>query len=105
MAARGKRPAMRTGYVSGRDAEFGMASQLAKIEADGTLVIPADFRRELGLSIGDTVMVELAEDGLRVRSLSAAVREAQAIVRDFAPADRSLADELIAERRAEAARE
>ncbi|MCJ2136796.1 AbrB/MazE/SpoVT family DNA-binding domain-containing protein [Methylobacterium sp. J-026] len=82
-----------------------MASQSVKIDADGTLVIPADFRRELGLSAGDTVMVELAEDGLRVRSLSAAVRAAQAIVRSFAPTDRSLADELIAERRSEAERE
>lgn len=91
--------------VSGRDPEFGMASHLAKIEAGGTLVIPADFRRELGLAAGDTVMVELAEDGLRIRSLSAAVREAQAIVRSFVPVDRNLADELIAERRTEAERE
>ena len=65
---------------------------------------PADFQRELGLAAGGTVVVELAEDGLRVRSLSAAVREAQAIVRSFAPADRNLADALIAERRAEAER-
>jgi len=71
----------------------------------GKLIIPAKFRRKLGINTGDTVVVELAEDGLHVRSLSAAVRRAQALVREFVPDEVSLADELIAERRAEGDRE
>jgi hypothetical protein len=40
-----------------------------------------------------------------IRSLDDAVAEAQAIMAKYAPADRCLSDELIADRRAEAARE
>ena len=79
-----------------------MASQAVKIIDGGKLIIPASFRRKLGIDTGDTVVVELGEDGLHVRSLSSAVRRAQEIVREFVPDDVSLADELIAERRIEA---
>lgn len=79
-----------------------MASQAVKIIDGGKLIIPASFRRKLGIDTGDTVVVELGEDGLHVRSLSSAVRLAQEIIREFAPDDVSLADELIAERRVEA---
>ena len=82
-----------------------MASQAVKIIDGGKLIIPASFRRKLGIDTGDTVVVELGEDGLHVRSLSSAVRLAQEIVREFAPNDVSLADELLAERRIEAERE
>ena len=79
-----------------------MASQAVKIIDGGKLIIPAAFRRKLGIDTGDTVVLELAEDGLHVRSLSSAVRRAQEIVREFVPDDVSLADDLIAERRVEA---
>lgn len=82
-----------------------MASQAVKIIDGGKLIIPAAFRRKLGIDIGDTVVIELGEDGLHVRSLSSAVRRAQDIVRAFVPDDVSLADELIAERRIEAEHE
>jgi hypothetical protein len=42
---------------------------------------------------------------LRVRSLDAAIRRAQGLVAEYAPKGVSLADELIRERREEAARE
>ena len=79
-----------------------MASQSVKIIDGGKLIIPAAFRRKLGIDTGDTVVIELGEDGLHVRSLSSAVRRSQEIVREFVPDDVSLADELIAERRVEA---
>ena len=82
-----------------------MTSQAVKIVDGGKLIIPAQFRRKLGINTGDTVVIELADDSLHVRSLSASVRLAQSIVREFAPDDVSLADELIAERRVEAGRE
>ena len=82
-----------------------MASQAVKIIDGGKLIIPAAFRRKLGIDIGDTVVIELGEDGLHVRSLSSAVRLAQDIVREFVPDEVSLADELIAERRIEAEHE
>jgi len=82
-----------------------MKSQAVKIIDGGKLIIPAAFRRSLGFDTGDTVVIELDEDGLHVRSLLSAVRRAQQIVREFVPDEVDLADELIAERRIEAERE
>jgi hypothetical protein len=52
------------------------------------------------------VVLETRGDELRVRPYRKAIREAQAIIRKYIPdPDRSLVDELIAERRKEAERE
>ena len=82
-----------------------MASQSVKLVEGGKLVIPASFRRAMGIKPGDTLVVELAEGELRVRSLPSAIRQVQARLREMNPESRSLANELIADRRAEAARE
>ena len=82
-----------------------MPSQRVKVVEGGKLVIPAAFRREMGVKPGDTVIVELDHGELRVRSLSSAIRRVQERMRELNPEARSLADELIADRRAEAARE
>lgn len=82
-----------------------MEAQRVKIVDGGKLVIPAAMRRELGMAPGDTVLVDVDAGELRVRSLSRAVARAQEIVRRHVPAGVSLADELIADRRAEAERE
>ena len=71
----------------------------------GRIVIPARFRRALGIDVGDEVNLELEDGELRLFSPARAIRRAQEIVRDHIPKDRSLAAELLAERRAEAARE
>ena len=85
--------------------EIGLA-QAVKIIEGGKLVIPARMRRAMGIERGDTVVVELLAEGeLRVRPLAAAIREAQAIVRQSIKGNRSLADELMRERKQEAARE
>jgi AbrB family looped-hinge helix DNA binding protein len=81
-------------------------AQAVKIIEGGKLAIPAAMRRALGITRGDTVVVELLPEGeLRVRPLAAAAREAQAIVRMAVPRDRSLADELMCERKQDAGRE
>jgi AbrB family looped-hinge helix DNA binding protein len=83
-----------------------MMARQTKIAPGGRIVIPGTFRRALNLSVGDDVVVEMKDGELRVRSLQAAVRQAQEMVRKYIPdPDRSLVDELIAERRAEATRE
>jgi AbrB family looped-hinge helix DNA binding protein len=83
-----------------------MPSRVAKIAPGGRVVIPAEFRRALGVKIGDDMVIELADDELRLRSRQSAIKQVQAMVRKYIPDDgRSLADELIAERREEAARE
>ena len=82
-----------------------MKSQFVEIIEGGKLAIPAQFRRELGIEVGDTVIVELADGALQIRPLESAIRRAQAIVRGFVPAGASLVDDLIDGRRAEAGRE
>ncbi len=78
---------------------------VTKIDKNGRVFIPADYRRELGLKPGDRVLVELHEGELRILSQLEGIRRAQEIVARHVGPGRSLADELIAERRAEAARE
>jgi AbrB family looped-hinge helix DNA binding protein len=81
-------------------------AQAVKIIEGGKLVIPAAMRRAMGIARGDTVVVELLSDGeLRVRPLASAIREAQAVVRKSVKPGRSLADELMRERKRDAVRE
>ncbi|KQQ26386.1 AbrB family transcriptional regulator [Methylobacterium sp. Leaf123] len=82
-----------------------MESRATKIVDGGKLVIPAGFRRELGLEVGDTVIMEVIEGELRVRSRDAAIAEIQKLARSFIPEGVSVVDELIADRRTEAAKE
>ncbi len=74
----------------------------AKLGEAGRLVIPAEFRRALGLEAGDEVLVVLDGDELRILTAREAVRRAQALVGRYVAATTSLAEELIAERRASA---
>lgn len=80
-----------------------MASQSVKMVEGGKLVIPEAFRREMGIKPGDTLIVELSEGELRVRSLPSTIRRVQERLRELNPEGRLLSEELIADRRAEAA--
>jgi AbrB family looped-hinge helix DNA binding protein len=71
----------------------------------GRIVIPAPYRNALGLSEGDQVMLSLGDDEVRIASRAARIRAAQDLVAKYVPQDVDLVDELIAERRREAARE
>ncbi|BBY07232.1 AbrB/MazE/SpoVT family DNA-binding domain-containing protein [Mycobacterium noviomagense] len=72
-----------------------------RLGKQGRLVIPAEIREALGLAPGDRVHVRL--DGLRIvmERPADAIDELRALGRDKAP-NRSLVEELLAERRAEA---
>jgi len=71
----------------------------------GRLVLPAEIRKLLNLREGDQLLVTVQPDGsLRLMSPRQVVRETRGLYRARA-GHRSLADELIAERRAEARRE
>ena len=82
-----------------------MQKTKVRIGEGGRVVIPSEFRKAMGLSVGDELIVTLDEGELRMHTRLAGIRRAQEIVRQHIPADRSLVDELLAERRAEAARE
>jgi AbrB family looped-hinge helix DNA binding protein len=76
-----------------------------KIGEGGRIVIPAAYRRALGLKVGDSVTLVLDDDQLRLTTRRAAIKRAQRILRQYVPEGVSLVDELIAERRGEAALE
>lgn len=82
-----------------------MEAVRTKVSAGGRVVIPATFRKALGLCPGDTIVLQLDDGEVRMFTLDHAIRRAQEMVAAWVPGDPSLVDELIAERRAEAARE
>lgn len=68
----------------------------------GRVNIPAEHRRELGLSEGEEVLVGVEDGGIRIRSRRAAIQRARSIVRRYVPEGVSLVGELSRERREEA---
>jgi AbrB family looped-hinge helix DNA binding protein len=76
-----------------------------KVSNGGRIVIPSEYRKAMGLSVGDDVVIRLEKGELRLNSLRESVKAAQDLVRSYVGKNRSLADELIKERRSEAKRE
>jgi len=74
-----------------------------RVNENGRVVIPASFRKALGISVGDEVVLRIEDDELRITTLKRRLERAQRLVRQHVKPSTSLADELIAERR-EAAR-
>jgi AbrB family looped-hinge helix DNA binding protein len=81
-----------------------MTGILVKLGSNGRLVIPSDYRQALGLKDGDNVIITLEPAGLRVTTPELAIKQAQALVRQYVPEGISLVDELLEERRREAVR-
>lgn len=76
-----------------------------RVSANGRVVIPASFRRALGAKAGDTLVLRMEKDELRITTLRQRLARAQAMVRSLNKTGRKLSDELIAERREAAKRE
>ena len=70
----------------------------------GRVVIPAEYRKALGINVGDEVVMFLEGDEIRVVPRRIALKRAQSLVRQYA-GSRRLSDELIQERREEASSE
>jgi len=71
----------------------------------GRVVIPAEIRKRLGLNAGDTLFFRVQGEVLIIESQQTRIRRVQESLSRLLPAGRSLADELITERREEARRE
>ncbi len=82
-----------------------MQQGTGKVDRHGRVVIPAAFRRALGLHEGDEVTMQLEDGQVRILTRTEAIRRAQELVAARVAGQRSLVDELIEERRAEAAGE
>ena len=81
-----------------------MSTIVVKIGQGGRIVLPAQIRKALGVTTGDDLILALSDGEVRMFTRREAIRRAQGMLKHLAPG-RSLVDELIAERRAEAANE
>ena len=81
-----------------------MISEVTKLTDGNRIVIPRSIRKSLELEVGDAVTIVLQDNGeVRLLTQKEAVRQAQAMVRQHVDKERSLVDELLAERRDETA--
>jgi len=76
-----------------------------KVNENGRVVIPAEFRKALGIQAGDEVLVWMEDDELRMTTMRKRIERAQQRARKYLKPGVSLVDELIAERREAAKRE
>jgi len=76
-----------------------------KMSQNGRIVIPADFRKALGVAEGGEIILRWEDDELRISTMKKNIERAQRHVRQYVKPGVSLVDELIADRRREAARE
>jgi AbrB family looped-hinge helix DNA binding protein len=76
-----------------------------RVNENGRVVIPASIRKSLGIHPGDEIVLRVEDDELRITTLRNRIRQAQRLVQPYLKPGRSMADELIAERREEAKRE
>ncbi len=75
-----------------------------RIREGGRLIIPAEYRKALGIGPGDEVLLSLEDGEIRIVSMRHAVARAQTLVRRYIPEGRNLSEELIRERQDEANR-
>jgi bifunctional DNA-binding transcriptional regulator/antitoxin component of YhaV-PrlF toxin-antitoxin module len=76
------------------------------VDNQGRIMLPAWWRRKEGVSPSTELCVAVTEEGaLLVETREQGLRRARALLRKYIPEGVNLSDELIAERRAEAARE
>ena len=76
-----------------------------RVNESGRVVIPASFRKALGINIGDEIVLRIEDDELRITTLKRRLQRAQTLVRKHVKPGTSLVDELIADRREASAHE
>ena len=76
-----------------------------RVNENGRVVIPASFRKALGINPGDEVVLRIEDDELRITTQKKRLERARRLIRKYIKPGQSLVDELIAERRQAAAKE
>ncbi len=77
----------------------------ARVNENGRVVIPASYRKALGIKAGDQVILRMEDDELRITTMKRRIERVQRLVRRYVKPGTFLVDELIAERREAAKRE
>lgn len=70
-----------------------------RVSQNGRLVIPASFRRALGINAGDEVLLRIRDDELRITTQQRRIQRAQHRARRYLKVGTSLVNELLTERR------
>jgi bifunctional DNA-binding transcriptional regulator/antitoxin component of YhaV-PrlF toxin-antitoxin module len=83
----------------------GTVRHFLKLGPKGRVLLPADLRQALGLGEGDLITAWLRDGELRLHSHLHGLRKIQDEASSLARGSACASDELIAERRAEAAKE
>ena len=76
-----------------------------RVNENGRVVIPASFRKALGIRGGDELVLRMQDDELRITTLKNRVARAQRRIGRYLRKGDRLSDELVAERRAAGSRE
>jgi AbrB family looped-hinge helix DNA binding protein len=82
-----------------------LAPNRVRLGAAGQITIPEAVRTAVGFQEGDTLILTVENEEVRLMTIPVAVRKAQAIVRQYVPEGVSLVDELLEDRRREVERE
>jgi AbrB family looped-hinge helix DNA binding protein len=76
-----------------------------KINEDGRILIPAILRKTMHLKAGDELTLIMSDTGLQIATRRQVMERARQALRMDVPEGTSLVDELIRERREDAAKE
>lgn len=71
-----------------------------RVNENGRVVIPASFRKALGIKVGDEIVLRIEDDELRISTQQRRIQQAQRRARQYLKPGTSLVKELLAERRA-----
>ena len=85
--------------------DWQMESVIRGRVSAGRVVLPAELRKEFGIEDGSEVIFSRTEHGIEIKTLDEAVRQAQEVCARYITPGVSFVDELLNERRNEAARE
>lgn len=84
--------------------EYVEKSRTVSVSQTGRMNLPADMRRALGLTGPGRVIVTQEEGGLRITTMQQSLKHIRDLARPYRP-KRFASDELISDRRMEAARQ
>jgi bifunctional DNA-binding transcriptional regulator/antitoxin component of YhaV-PrlF toxin-antitoxin module len=84
--------------------QVGMSNLTLRIDNQGRIMLPAFWRKDAGVGPSTELLAVVDESGaLVLETREQGLRRARALVRKYIPAERVLSDELVRDRRGEAA--
>ena len=88
--------------MTSHDVQF---SQGVRLGTGGRIVIPAELRRRMGWKADEALRIRMVDGEVKIESVMAGIRRAQEMFARYDKGSGSIVDELIADRRAENAKD